>query len=339
MSRLKNHKIWKLRDKEETVAKKARDVIPGVKTLFGMPICINLDELSADIAFLGLPFDCGSRRWCRGGTRWGPAAIRQTQSEYSYTDDDQGEAACGWFNVDTGAEELKGVTMADCGDVNILPTENEGNFDRAARTVRRIVSRGAFPLVIGGDHTIPFLVVRALDRYDPLDIVYLDAHLDFEDETEEGVKVFNASAFRRCSELPFVHNITLIGLRAPLPPSSRKAYDAALGYGEKVITANRFREMGAAKVVEGVPQAENIYVSLDVDVLDPSVAPGTTFPEPGGLSFVEVQQTLVGIAKRGRVVGFDVACFCPAYDCSNLTSRAIAALILHFMGAIFPSKK
>ena len=319
--------------------KKARDVLSGVKTLFGMPTCGNVDELSADIALLGLPFDCGSRRWCRGGTRWAPAAIRQAQSEYSYTDDGRAEAACGWFNVDTGIEELKGVTMADCGDVNILPTENEGNFERVAKTVRQILDRGAFPVVIGGDHTIPFLVVRAFDKYDPLDIVYLDAHLDFEDETEEGVKVFNASAFRRCSELPFVHDITLIGLRAPLPPSSRKAYDAALRYGEKIITANRFREMGVSKVVGSITQAKNIYVSLDVDVLDPSVAPGTTFQEPGGLSFVEVQQTLVGIAKRGRVVGFDVACFCPAYDCSNMTSRTIAELILHFLAAVFPSKK
>jgi len=321
------------------VEKKARDVLSGVKTLFGMPTCGNVDELSADIALLGLPFDCGSRRWCRGGTRWAPAAIRQAQSEYSYTDDGRAEAACGWFNVDTGIEELKGVTMADCGDVNILPTENEGNFERVAKTVRQILDRGAFPVVIGGDHTIPFLVVRAFDKYDPLDIVYLDAHLDFEDETEEGVKVFNASAFRRCSELPFVHDITLIGLRAPLPPSSRKAYDAALRYGEKIITANRFREMGVSKVVGSITQAKNIYVSLDVDVLDPSVAPGTTFQEPGGLSFVEVQQTLVGIAKRGRVVGFDVACFCPAYDCSNMTSRTIAELILHFLAAVFPSKK
>jgi len=321
------------------MAKKARDVLSGVKTLFDMPICSNIDQLSADIAFLGLPFDYGSRRWCRGGTRWGPTAIRQAQSEYSYTDDGRVEAACGWFNVDTGEEELKGVTMADCGDVNILPTENKGNFDRVARTVRRILNRGAFPVVIGGDHTIPFLVVKAFDNYDPLDIVYLDAHLDFEEQTEEGVKVFNASAFRRCSELAFVRNITQIGLRAPLPPSSKKAYDAALEYGLKVITANKFRQMGVNEVVDNIPQAKNIYVSLDVDVLDPSVAPGTTFQEPGGLSFLEVQETLVRIPKRGRVVGFDVACFCPAYDCSSMTAQTIAALILHFLAAIFPSKK
>jgi agmatinase len=321
------------------MAKKARDVLSGVKTLFDMPTCSNIDQLSADIAFLGLPFDYGSRRWCRGGTRWGPAVIRRAQSEYSYTDDGCVEAACGWFNVDTGEEELKGVTMADCGDINILPTESKGNFDRATRTVRRILNRGAFPLVIGGDHTIPFLVVKAFDNYDPLDIVYLDAHLDFEEETEEGVKVFNASAFRRCSELPFVHNITQIGLRAPLPPSSKKAYDAALAYGLKVITANKFRQMGVNEVVNSIPQAKNIYVSFDVDVLDPSVAPATTFQEPGGLSFLEVQQTLIRIPERGRVVGFDVACFCPAYDSSSMTAQTIAALILRFLAAIFPSKR
>lgn len=321
------------------MGKKARDVLSGVKTLFGMPTCSNLGELSADIAFLGIPFDCGSRRWSRGGTRWGPAAIRQAQSGYSYTDDDRADAACGWFNVDTGKEELKGVTMADCGDINILPTENEGNLERATKTIRRILDRNAFPLVIGGDHTIAYLVVRAFERYEPLDIVYIDAHLDFEDEDEEGVKIFNGSPFRRCSELPFVHNITQIGFRGPLPPSPKKDYDAALRRGVNIITAYRFRQMGVNEVVENIPQAKNIYVSLDVDALDLSAAPGAAVPQPGGLSFLEVQQTLVGIAKRGRVVGFDVSCFSPAHDCSNMTSRTITELILDFLGAVFPSKK
>lgn len=331
--------MGKIFDEEVAVRSKVKDVAPALVTLWGMPTCNNIDELSADIAFLGVPFDYGSELKCRAGTRFAPKAIRETRSLYTYLDPIAGEA-CGWFNADTGKEELKGITMADCGDVVIRPSEDERNFDRITKTVRRILGRGAVPLVVGGDHTVTFLVVRAFDRYDPLDIVHFDAHLDFVNERYKGgAKIFNATPLRRSSELPFVCNITQIGSRCPLPPSSKEAYDAALRYGEKIITADRFRQMGVRAVVESIPQAKNIYVTLDIDVLDPSVAPGTSIPQPGGLTYLEVRDALVEVAKRGKVVGIDLVEVSPVFDCSEVTSNLAVDLLLHFLAAAFPSKK
>ncbi len=314
-----------------------KDTLHSANTLFDMPICSNIDELTADIAVIGVPFDFGSSQISRAGTKFTPKVMRQPRNTFSYTGFGENEPACGWFDNDTGMTNLRGITMADCGDVNILPTESNRNFDRMTRTVRRILDRKTFPVVIGGDHTITFPVMKAFDMYDSLDIVHFDAHLDFEDE-HDGVRIYYASPLRRCSELPFVHGITQIGLRGPLAPSREKSYRAALEYGERFITTKKFKELGVSKVLESIPQADNIYVSLDVDVLDPSVAPGVTSMVPGGLSFPEVRDTLVGIVAKGTVVGFDIVCLSPINDCSDMTFRMVADLILYFLSAIFPSR-
>ncbi len=315
----------------------ANDTIHSTNTLFDMPICSSIDELAADVAVIGVPFDFGSGQVSRAGTKFAPKVMRQPRNTFSYTGSGEAEPACGWFDSDTGTWKLRGITMADCGDVNIPPTDSNRSFDRITRTVSRILERKALPVVIGGDHTITFPVMKAFDRYDSLDIVHFDAHLDFEDEFD-GVRISYSSPLRRCSELPFVHGITQIGLRGPLAPSREKSYRAALEYGEKFITTKKFKQMGVSKVVESIPQADNIYVSLDVDVFDPSVAPGVTSLAPGGLSFPEVRDTLIGIAGKGRVVGFDIVCLSPINDCSDMTFRMVADIIVYFLSAVFPSR-
>jgi len=97
--------------------------------------------------------------------------------------------------------------------------------------------------------------------------------------------------------------------------------------------------MGVNQVIESIPKAKNIYVTIDTDVLDPSIAPACSGLEPGGLSYLDVRQTLIGVAKRGRVVGLDVVCFLPAHDPSQVTARTLVYLILDFLAAVFPSKK
>jgi len=315
------------------------DVLPGTITLWGMPICDNIDELSADIAFLGVPYDCGGELYCRSNTKFAPKAMREARSIFTYRDPVLGTSANGWFNFDTGEWLLRGVTMADCGNVNLRPDlNNERNFDRITATVRRVLDRGAVPMVIGGDHTTTFPVVRAFDRYDPLDIVHFDAHIDFMNQ-RGGSNMFNACPIRRCSELPFVQHITTIGIRCPLNPNTKEMYDSALKYGVKIITADMFRKMGVSQVVESVPQSKNLYVTFDIDVLDPSVAPGQSYPQPGGLTYLDMRDALIGVAKKGKVVGVDLVCISPINDCSQMTTHAAAELLLNFLSAAFPSKK
>ena len=315
------------------------DVLPGTMTLWGMPVCNNIDELSANIAFLGLPYDGGGEQFCRANTKFAPKAMREARSIFVYTDPVLGTSANGWFNIDTGEWLLKGVTMADCGNVNIRPDlNNERNFERATAAVRKLLGRGAVPLVIGGDHTISYPVVRAFDKYAPLDIVHFDAHIDFLNQ-RGGSNMFNACPIRRISELPFIRNITTIGVRCPALPNSKEMYDSALKRGVKLITADMFRKMGAKKVVESIPEAKNLYVTFDIDVLDPSVAPGQSFPQPGGLTYLEMRDSLLGVAKKGKLVGVDLVCVSPVNDCSQMTTHAAAELLLNLLSAAFPSQK
>jgi len=313
-------------------------LIPPTGTFFNEPACTNIDKLSADVVFIGIPYEYGKLTDDPStGQKYAPNAIRDQVLRYSYVDyggwetHTQGKSAVGRFNINTGEEELKGVTMADCGNIPIRPSEGEQNFDRITKVLREILNRDAFPVVVGGDHTIPFPVLRAFDRYNPLDIVHFDAHVDYYDEWG-GSRINATTSIRRCSELAFVRNITHIGLTRV----RKEPYEAILKRGNKIITADQFRQIGANKVIESIPQAESIYVTIDIDVLNSFAAPGTSVYSPDGLSYLELRDTLIGLPTRGKIVGFDLVEVCPPIDGgNNMTSCTAAELILTFLGSIF----
>lgn len=305
----------------------------GTKTLFGMPECRDLSELSSDIAFLGVPYDYGSPQWVQPGTRHGPNGVRQARSAYTYADPRELKPACGWYNVEDDRIELEDVTMADCGDIYMEPWEGMKNLDRVTDAVRGILERKAFPLVVGGDHTISYPVVRGFDRFENLSILHIDAHLDFEDPRPE--RVDNTTPFRRISELPFVNHITQIGARSPFPLRSKRAYEDALAWGEQVFTVKKMRKLGIEKMIEAIPEAEYTYVSFDIDALDPSIAMATSTPMPSGLYLDEAVEIIERVSRKTTIVGFDLVEFTPAFDASNVTSRTVAELLLFSLSAIF----
>lgn len=305
----------------------------GTKTLFGMPECRDLSELSSDIAFLGVPYDYGSPQWVQPGTRHGPNGVRQARSAYTYADPRELKPACGWYNVEDDRIELEDITMADCGDVYMEPWEGMKNLDRVTDVVRGILERKAFPLVVGGDHTISYPVVRGFDRFENLSILHIDAHLDFEDPRPE--RVDNTTPFRRISELPFVNHITQIGARSPFPLRSKRAYEDALAWGEQVFTVKKMRKFGIEKMIEAIPEAEYTYVSFDIDALDPSIAMATSTPMPSGLYLDEAVEIIERVSRKTTIVGFDLVEFTPAFDASNVTSRTVAELLLFSLSAIF----
>jgi len=332
---------------------KVISTIVPTATIFGVPPCPNLDELSADIAFLGVPYDQGQLGMLPTGQKWGPKAVREQLKGYTYRGlvgiEDSSiagqEEACGWYDVDDEEWKLRGVTMADCGDVNILPALCERNSDlmtncdRMTEVMRKILSRGAFPVAIGGEHTLTLPVVRAFDCYESLDIVHFDAHLDFWD-TIGGMKFNNADCIIRCTELPFVNHITQIGInpRDRWTRLEKEGYDIAVAYGTTMITCKKFRQLGVNQVVESIPKAKNIYVTIDIDCLDCSISPGMSGQEVGGLTYLDVEQTLAGIPTRGKVVGFDINGLLPYRDPTGITARVVQNLILDFLAYIFPNK-
>ena len=302
------------------------------RSFFKAPLCDNLDELTADVAFIGMPFDQGT--FGRPGARFGPDAIRDAPRAYPYTDPSGRQAeAEGFFDIDAGDELLRGITMADCGNVTTIPSDVLHNFDKLTRSVAKVVERGAFPVVVGGDHAITFAVVRGLGRFEPLNIVHFDAHLDYSHDYQGALQT-HGSPIRRCRELPFVWHITSVGIRT----ARRQPYEEALEHGSLIITTNRFRELGPAGVAELVPQGENLYITFDIDVMDPSQAPGTGTPEIGGLFYQEARECLTALVERNNLIGFDLVEVAPPYDSSEITVQLGARLIIDILAARFPSK-
>lgn len=302
------------------------------RTFFNAPLCEDIEQLRADVAFIGVPFDQGTLG--RPGARFGPDALRDAPRAYSYSDPygRQGEAE-GFFDIDAENELLRGVIMADCGNVPIVPSEVVGNFNRITRAVEQATKRGALAAVVGGDHAITFPVVRGLSRFGPLNIVHFDAHLDYTHDVQDALYT-HASPIRRCRELDFVDHITSVGIRS----ARRTPYEEAQRDGSLIISGRRFRELGPGAVADLIPPAENLYITFDVDVLDPSLAPGTGTPETGGLFYQETRDCLLALLGKSNLVAFDIVEVAPPYDNSELTVQVAARLMQDILAARFPSR-
>jgi agmatinase len=294
------------------------------RTFFGSPSVRDLDALDAQVAFLGVPYDAGTPQpGNRTGQAAGPAAARLNSWE-------QFEYGVGWYDVEADRDYLAGVTMADVGDVAIQGSEVEPNFERITEAARRIAGRGSLLVAVGGDHSISYPLGRGIEAAGQIDVVHVDAHADFLDELG-GARHTGASQLRRLAELPFVRSVTALGIRNV----ERAEIDGMREHGAHWATSLELERDPAEAVRRLVPESDALYVSIDLDVLDLSVVPGTTLPEPGGPSYRQVREALVEIARRGKVVGFDVAELNPPHDPSGSTARVATWLITHFLSEIF----
>lgn len=302
----------------------------GLATFFRSPPCETFSKVDADIAFLGIPYDCGIG--FRPGTRFGPREIRSYSVRYSAWG---GHTGSGYWDINRRKPMLQGFRLADCGDVDIVYYDFEINRRKMTSSVEALLDRGAFPVLVGGDHSVTFPNVCAFSRFGPLDIVHIDAHMDWRDSID-GVKFSNASPLRRCKELPFVRNMVHLGIR-DVRASADQIVDAEQA-GAMVVTREAIREQGVEAVLERLPKLANTFVTIDIDGLDPSIAPGTGSPTVDGLLYHEVRGLLQGVARRGHVVGFDLVEVNPFVDEHGRTCLLAATLILEFLGAIFDGR-
>ena len=302
----------------------------GLSTFFRSPVCEALGEVDSDIAFLGIPYDCGIG--FRPGTRFGPREMRNMSVRYAAWG---GHGANGYWDVNKRQRLLNDLTMVDCGDVDVAYYDFDNNRRKITSNVETLLDRGAFPVLIGGDHSVTFPNVCAFSRFGPLDIVHFDAHMDWRDDID-GVKFGNASPLRRSKELPFVRNMAHIGIR-DIRTSEDQIADAEAA-GAVVITREQVREHGVPAALERLPCLGNTFVTIDIDGLDPSIAPGTGSPTADGLLYHEIRALLEGVTARGNVVGFDIVEVNPMVDEHGRTCLLAATLILEFLGAIFASR-
>jgi agmatinase len=300
------------------------------RAFFGAPACPSLDDLNAQVAFLGVPYDHGTYvPVVRSGTFGGPNAVRDAYTYLNHCEPDGTSA--GWFDIEDERMHLQGVTMADCGDVVIAAGESLVTLDRITEISRRIAARDALVVAVGGDHSISFPVGRGvMERREEVSVVHIDAHPDFRNELM-GSRYSHGSNLRRLSELPFVRQVTALGLRVVDPVT----YEDMKGRVDWATTRD-ILEKGPAVVVEQVvPPAKYLYVSIDIDVLDLAIVPGTTLPEPGGISYRELRGLLAALPAKGEIVGFDIVELNSAHDYNNVTARITAMAIVHFLSAIF----
>jgi agmatinase len=297
----------------------------GIPTFLRSPLRDGEEAVDADIAVLGIPTDEGSPY--KPGTRFGPRAIREHSLRFCAG----GE---GFFDPHTGksylVEAQRNKRIVDLGDAPILPTNVAETFTCITGSVRKILDAGAFPVLLGGDHAIPYPIVRAYDR--PLHVFQFDAHLDYE-PFSHGLEMTNGHAFRHIARMPHVQSLTQIGIRSIRNPQS--TFDESIADGNRVVTMEEFASGDAGTVVGDVPAGSPCYVTIDIDALDMSLVPGCMSAEPNGMSYAQLRDALAILAERMQIVGFDLCEVNPMLDvATGVTSYLATYTILEFLGRI-----
>ncbi|MFD0916210.1 agmatinase [Pseudahrensia aquimaris] len=297
----------------------------GIATFGKNDICADWDNLKADVAVLGAPFDFGTQ--FRAGARFGPRAIREASTLFSF-----GHA--GAYDHEDDATYLpESVKIVDMGDADIIHTNTEKSHANIELGVRKALAAGALPVVMGGDHSVNIPCINAFSDEKPFHLVQIDAHLDFVDE-RHGVRNGHGNPMRRAAEKDYVTGLSQFGIRN-VSSTAKEGYEAARAMGSDIQSVRQFRAQGVKKMIERVPEGVRVYVTIDIDGFDPSIAPGTGTPSHGGFVYYEVLEFLQGLAKRNTIVGIDLVEVAPEYDHTGSTATLAAQVLLNFLGFIF----
>lgn len=273
-----------------------------------------------DVAVLGVPFDAGTSY--RPGARFGPMAVRQASRHLRPG-----------HHVELDTAPFDRIQVVDAGDVPVSPFSIDAALARIEGHARDVGAGGRRVLAIGGDHTIALPMLRAVVReHGPVALVHFDAHLDtwntyFDAPTTHG------TVFRRAFEEGLLvedHSIH-VGIRGPLYERADMDEDRRLGF--RTIRASDLDILGTSGAIQAVTERTDslpVYLSVDIDVLDPAFAPGTGTPESGGLTSRELLRVLRGLSGV-HLVGGDVVEVAPAYDHAEITSIAAATVLFDLM--------
>lgn len=299
----------------------------GIPTFLRAPYVEDIATMDADIAVFGVPFDEGSPMLA--GSRMGPRAIRE-QSLRFYL------GGRGFYDPESDRtyldHEITNRRIADVGDADVWPTDVKTTFDNATRLTRRVLRAGALPVMIGGDHSVTYPVVRGFADEKPVHVLHFDAHIDYAPFIHD-LRFTNAHPFRHITPMDHVLSLTQIGIRSLRSVESH--FQDSRADGNRVIGMKEFRAIGPAGVAQCVPVDARCYVSIDIDVLDMSLIPGCVSAEPNGMSYPELRDTLQAIAEHADVVGFDLVEVNPPLDVgTGLTSYLAAHTMVEFLGNI-----
>ena len=269
----------------------------------------------ADVAVVGVPFDSGVSY--RPGARFGPGHIRESSRLLRP------------YNPALQASPFATQQVADAGDLAVNPFSIDEAIGAIERAARGLLEQAGRLLTLGGDHTIALPLLRAVSAaHGPVSVVHFDAHLDTWD-TYFGAAYTHGTPFRRASEEGLLDRSGClhVGVRGSLYTDADLTQDSELGFQH--IPAPDVEELGVPGMVERIADRVGdrpVYVSVDIDVLDPAHAPGTGTPEAGGLTSRELL-ALVRALHAASVVGADIVEVSPAYDHAEITAVAASHVL------------
>ncbi|KAF3914083.1 Guanidinobutyrase [Arthrobotrys entomopaga] len=335
----------------------ADSVFSGISTFGRIPYwpCLASDEEAYDVAFLGAPFDTGTSY--RPGARFGPSGIRQGSKRLNLY---------GGYNVPLDANPFSGdLRLLDCGDIPVTSYDNVYAIDQIEKGHHALLSRKPFTaadekgpalggktlprvITLGGDHTIVLPILRSVKKaYGPISVIHFDSHLDtwkpkvFGGSPSEVAAINHGTYFYHASLEGLLANDSNIhvGIRTTLSGPSDYTNDRYIGF--QIVEAREIDTIGVEgivkRIVERIGTERPVYLSIDIDTLDPAFAPATGTPETGGWSTRELRTIIRGL-KDLNFVGADLVEVAPAYDTNAELTTMAAADVLYEVISIMSLK-
>ena len=302
----------------------------GINTFMKAPYLEDVNRVGDfDVAVVGIPHDCGTTY--RPGTRFGPQGIRRISALYTP------------YNYEMGVDLREQITLCDVGDVFTIPANNEKSFDQISKGVAHVFASGAFPILLGGDHSIGFPTLRGVCRHlgdKKVGIIHFDRHVDTQeidlDERMHTCPWFHATNMANAP----AQNLVQLGIGGWQVP--REGVKVCRERGTNVLTVTDITEMGleaAARyaIERATDGTDCVYISFDIDCIDAGFVPGTGWPEPGGLLPREALKLLELIVRNVPVCGLELVEVSPPYDISDMTSLMATRVICDTMAHLVVS--
>lgn len=256
----------------------------------------------------------------------GPDAIRNAANESS-------------SNVDHYDFDLGGPLMADsqrrlvdAGNLELSPEDGSQNREVIEAAVSEILAQGGVPFLLGGDDSVPIPFLSAFKDRGPVDILQIDAHIDWRD-TIGGEKNGYSSTMRRASEHRFVRSITQIGMRG-VGSARQQEVDIAHEWDAQLLTVSEVRSIGSEAIRDKIPKDGNLIIQIDCDAFDPSVCPAVNAPTPGGFRFDEVAEIVRTIVAARGLAGFSIVELNPSIDSNMISAITAARITCNAIGAL-----
>lgn len=292
----------------------------GIPSFMRLPVTRELQGV--DVAILGVPFDSGTSY--RTGTRFGPRKIREASLMI-------------WgHNSTLNVTPLKKLTVVDYGDVSVIPTSIEHTMTAITKTASEIVETGTTLITLGGDHSIALPLLRAhAKKHGPVSLVHIDAHIDTWEAEFEAVPYSHGTPFRYALQEGLIREgeYMQIGIRGPV--SGENDYEDARKLGARIVTIHEVMEKGVGEILKEVHERMKgpVYVTVDIDSVDPAYAPGTGTPEVGGLTSYQLLQLVRGLHGL-NLVGFDLVEVSPPFDHGDITAILASNIAFEYLSLL-----